>query len=268
MWTTLAVVATLAALPALDASSLQLSNVRLTCGKHGPSRTGSPLVPGDCLGIAYDITGITVDPASGKVLYSTAMEITDKKGKVLFKQEPKPHEASNTLGGQSLPGFVHLDIGLEDKPGEYDVKLTVTDRVSKKTATLSQPFTVAEKAFAIVRLTTTSDNNGQNPVAVPGVGEALWLNFAIVHFPRDKEKKQPHITFQMQVFDENGKPTTAQPFAGEISDKVPLIAPAVYGQFFLALNRPGKFRVELKATCGICKKTAEFSFPLTVVAPK
>jgi hypothetical protein len=235
---------------------------------HGPSRTVSAVVPGDSLDIAYDITGITVDRESGKVQYSTAMEITDKKGKVLFKQDARPLVVYNTLGGHSLPGFAHLHIGLDDKPGEYVVKVTVTDGVTKKSATLTQPVKVAEKEFAIVRLTTTSDSTGQNPVVVPGVGEALWLNFAIVNFPRTKDTKQPHITFQMQVFDEKGEPTTAQPFTGEISDKVPVLAPSVHGQFVLALNRPGKFRVELKATCAICKKTAELSFPLTVVAPQ
>ena len=43
----------------------------------------------------------------------------------------------------------------------------------------------------------------------------------------------------MRILDEDGKPTTAAPFTGEINDKVAEKAPALQGQFLLSLN-PGE----------------------------
>jgi hypothetical protein len=268
MWSTLAVVAAVGLAPAAEPDQLTLRNVRITYGTHGPERTNPALMPGDSLSLSYDIEGISADP-NGKVLYSTAMEIIDKSGKVLFKQDPQPLEATLSLGGNSLPAFAHLDIGLEQQPGDYTVRVTVTDRLRKKPQTLSRQFTVLKRDFALVRLTTTGDPQGQSPTAVPGVGEVLWLNFALVNFERSSSgKKQPNVKLEMRVYDETGKPTVAQPFHGEINDKVPEKAPALQGQFLLSLNRAGKFTVELKATDQISKKTSAVSFPLTVVAPK
>jgi len=268
MWSTLAVVVALSATPAADSDQLTLSNIRITYGIHGPARGSSALLPGDSLYIGFDIEGISAD-ANGKVLYSTAMEIVDKNDKVLFKQEPQPQETILSLGGNRLPANAHLDIGLDQPPGDYTVRVTVTDRLRKKPQTLSRPFTVLPRGFGLVRLTTTGDHLGLNAVAVPGVGEVLWVNFALVGFERAADaKKQPHVQFEMRIFDENGKPTTAAPFSGEIKDKVTEKSPEIQGQFLLSLNRAGKFRVELKASDLLAKKTSELSFPLTVVAPK
>jgi hypothetical protein len=267
MWTTLAVAAALASLPAADDDVLKLSNIRLTYGIHGPARKNTGLLPGDNLTFAFDIEGISVDP-NGKVLYTTAMEVVDKKGKSIFKQDPQPLEAVNTLGGNRLPAFANLDIGLEQPPGEYTLHVTVNDRLKKKPQTFSRTVTVLPKDFGLIRVTTTSDSQGQNPVAVPGTGEALWLNFGIIGFARDNGKKQPDVLVEMQIFDDQGQPTTTKPITGAINDKVPENAAFLPGQFLISLNRPGKFRVVLKATCHLTKKTSEVSLPLTVVSPK
>ena len=267
MWTTLAVVAALGGYSAAQDDSLSLTNIRLTYGVHGPARTSSTLLPGDSLCIAFDIQGISAD-ANGKVLYSTALEFTDSNGKVIFKQDPQPLEATNSLGGNQVPAFAHIDIGLEQPPGDYTVNVTVTDRLKKKPQTFSRSFRVLPKDFGIVRVTTTSDNEGKNPLAVPGVGEALWLNFGIVGFDRERAMKQPHVVVEMEIFDETGRPTTAKPFTGVIKEKVPENAPSLPGQFLISLNRGGKFRVELKATCQLTKKTSTVSLPLTVTPPQ
>jgi hypothetical protein len=266
MWSTLAFAA-LSVAAGAD-GDLTLSNVRMTYGQHGPVRTSPNLLPGDALALAFDIEGITVDP-NGKVLYSTALEILDKSGKSIFKQEPQAQEATLSLGGDRMAAYTHLDIGLEQPPGDYVIRVTVTDRLRKKPKTLERPFRVLPRDFGLVRVTTTGDLAGLNPVAVPGVGESLWVNFAVVGFERATDaKKQPNVQFEMQIFDDTGKPTTAKPFTGTVNDKVLEKAPALQGQFLLSLNRAGKFRVSVKATDQISKKTSEVTFPLTVVAPQ
>jgi hypothetical protein len=266
MWTSLAFLATLVVTPAANEQVLNLSHIRLSHGMHGPTRSTTEILPGDSLDIGYTIEGLSQD-AQGKAKFSTGLEIRKMDGKVVFKQDPQTQEPLLVLGGNQWPAVTHVDIGLDSKPGDYVVHIEVTDLITKKSHALEQPVKVLPPKFGIVRLTTTSDSNGRNPTAVPGCGETLWINFAIVGFQRHKEKAQPHLTVEMRVFDDKGKPTTPKPLVGVIDDKVPLMEVAVPAQFQLPLNRPGKYRVELKTTCGLTNKSTELSFPL-IVAPQ
>jgi hypothetical protein len=268
MWTTVALVAALSLAPQ-QAGPLNLTHVRTTYGVPGVSRTDTKLLPGDQLFIAFDIDGITMD-ANGRVLYSMSTELTDSKGKPLFKQEPRDQEIIAALGGKSIPAYVQLDIGLDQSPGDYTFKVTVTDRASKRSGTLSRNFTVLPATFGLVRLTTTADAEGRVPTAVFETGGALWVNVGVVGFGRKPGTNDPDMNVELRVLDESGKPTMAKPFTGQINEKakVPPSARFMPVQFLATLNRPGKFTVELKATCVVCEKTVSLAFPITVVESK
>ena len=268
MWTTLAFAAALTLAPA-QAGQLELTNARTTYGLLGAPRTDGKYLPGDSFTLAFDIEGMTVDD-SGKVLYSIALEVADSSGKAHFKQAPRDMEAQNSLGGNSLPGAVSLLIGLDQPPGMYTVKVTVTDRAAKKSKTLTNTYEILPKAFGLVRLTTTGDPEGRVPTPFLGEGQALWINFMAVGFGRQKdEKEQPNIKVELRVLDESGKPTLAKSFVGEVTQDIPKNATSVPGQFLLELNRAGKFTVELKATCKVTgKETATLTFPITVLKAK
>ena len=109
---------TLAADPPPD---LTLSNIRATHGLLGPKRLEKKVQPGDSVFVCFDITGITVG-ADGKVKYSVATDVTDSKGKSIFKQEPRDLEVPLSLGGNSVPGYSQIDVGLAQPavlgPGE------------------------------------------------------------------------------------------------------------------------------------------------------
>ena len=266
MWTSLALVATLGLAPQ-QAGQLTLTNARATYGAPGLPRTKAKLLPGDQLVVVFDIEGVKVDSA-GKVLYATAVEMTDGKGKVLFKQDPRDLETVAALGGSSVPGVVVLDVGLDQPPGDYTVKVSVTDRAGKRTGSLSHDFQVLPAGFGLVRLTTTADAEAQAPISLFQTGGPLWVNTGVVNFARDKDKGQPDVVVELRVLDEKGKPTTTEPFQGVINDKVPANARFVPVQFLVPLNRAGKFTVEIKATCRVSKKTDTVSLPITVAASK
>ncbi len=262
MWTTAAVVAALSLGPA-QAGQLNLTNVRATHGVLGMPRADTKVLPGDRLVISFDIDGIQAD-ADGKVLYSIGMEVADGTGKVQFKQDPQDREAHNSLGGNSVPAYASVQIGLEMPDGDYTLKVKVTDRQAKASATLERKFTVLAKAFGLVRLATTADAEGQVPLPFAGVGQSLWVNFAAVGFGRAKSTGQPDIEVTLRILDADGRATTAKPFSGRVNQDVPKNAGAVPMQFLLDLNRPGKFTVELKATDKVTGKEATQTFPLTV----
>ncbi len=250
-----------------DNGKLTFSNVRDTHGLMGPARAGDKILPGGELYLCFDMEGATVDD-EGKVHYSIGVEVKDPKGKTLFKQDPKDLEAPAALGGDRVPAFVHLNVGMESPPGQYIVTATVVDLPSKRSEQLKRTVEVTAKDFGLVRLKTTSDAAGQIPVSVPGVGESLWLTFGTVGFGRGGDGKQPDLTFDIRILDESGKPTRSKPYTIQVNKDVPADAALVPSRFFLSLNRSGKFTVELTATDKVGGKKAQLTFPLIVQEPK
>jgi hypothetical protein len=266
MVTALALLAALS-LPADEPGGLRLTNVRSTLCVQGPPRASDKVLPGDSYILSFDIEGITIDDA-GKARYSVGVEVADADGKVLFKQEPKEQEVQASLGGDRLAAYAQINAGLDTKPSDYNLIVTVTDLASKKTATLKRSAQLLPKDFGMVRVTTSSDPDGRYPISVPGSGDWLFLHFGIVGFTRNGTGQQPDVSVTMSILDEDGKATTAKPVSVQVNKDVPDKAPALPMRLLLSLNRPGKFTVKLTATDNMSNKTATLSFPLVVAASK
>jgi hypothetical protein len=263
MLMTLPLMAALSLAPS-QAGGLTLADARVTHGLLGPTRKDTKFLPGDGLYLSFTIRGITAD-ANGKVLYSIGTEVTDSAGKAVFRQLPQDREAINALGGDQLPAYAQVAVGLQQPAGEYTLKVTVTDRANKQSQTLTQKFEVLRPDFGLVRLSGTADAEGQVPAGALCAGGSLWVNGAVVGFQRGGAG-QPNVSLELRVLDENGKPTMAKPLAGTIDKDVPANDTSLPIQFLVSLNRPGKFTVEVKATDQLARKTATRSFPITVHA--
>jgi len=264
MLANLVLLAALSAAPN-QADPLALSDVRITAGILGPVRPRTTYLPGDNLVLSFEIDGITLDEG-GKARYSTRTEILDSKGKVLFQGPTRNLEGLASLGGSRLQAYAQVDIGLNQPPGEYLVKVTVTDRANKQTQTLTHTFTVEPKGFGVVRPSLTCDPEGQIPAGLFIPGQSLWINFAVVGFARDAQRGQPQVTLALRILDDKGQPTLAKPFEGTIETNVPADAGSLPGQFLLSLNRAGKFTIELTITDRVAGKTIKGSYPFTVQA--
>jgi hypothetical protein len=268
MWTTLPLALALTLSPG-EAGDLRITNDRVTYGMFGtPRPDAAKILPGDWYIVAFDIDGISVDK-SGRIRYSMAMEVTDEKGKVHYRQDPQELETYNSLGGSRLPSVATVKIGLDQPPGDYTLKVTVSDRANKASKVLTRKFTVAKPDFGLVQLNTSIDPEGRIPAPTIGVvGQVVWVNFVAVGFERGGNKKQPNVQVQMRILDENNRETVAQPFAGEVNQDVPENVRGLPMQFLLNFNRPGKFTVKLRGTDAVTKKNVEVSFPVTVLEPK
>jgi hypothetical protein len=256
-----------------QAGTLELKNVRVTYGVLGQERKDvKELVPGDIFNVAFDIEGLQVGE-TGQVLYRMGMELI-KAGKKEpeFRQEPRDLEANNTLGSARVPAFARTTVGLDTPPGEYTLKVTITDRAAKQKQELTRSFTVVPPRLGIVQISlfAYSDNKGAAmpapPLGVPG--QAVLLHFAVVGFGLDKDKMQPNVVTELTILDEAGKPVLAKPFSGttqEVSAQYKKILPM---DFPIQLNRSGKFKVHMKVTDKLANKTAEQTLDLTVVEQK
>jgi hypothetical protein len=262
VWCSIALLATVALAP-LHAGRLAVTDVHATYGVLGPPRPDTKLLPGDELVLSFAIQGAKATPG-GKVLYAVGMEVTDQNGKVQFQQLPNNLEAEAPPSGRGLPARASLQIGLDEEPGKYTIKVTVTDRVAGATAEFSRTCEVLPRAFGLVRLQTTRDSEGRIPVAFLRQGQTVWINFAAVGFGRNASGGQPHVSVVMRILDAAGRPILAKPSKGEILKDVPASSRALPMQFALAVNRTGSFNAEITATDHIGGRAYNVKFPLTV----
>lgn len=265
MWATLAITAVLSTAPA-QPGQFRITNERATYGYLGPIRKEDRLLPGDFYFVTFDIEGLKVSDI-GEVYYKMGMVLRNAQGKEQFKQEPLEQKALVSLGGNRLPAFAHAQIGSDTPPGEYTLEVTVYDPAAKQEAVLKRKFTVGDKRFGIIRARLSYDPAGElsaPPVAV--VGQNLWVNFSTIGFQRDKNE-QPRLLVEMRILDDKGKPTLPKPLSGEAGKDLPKNIPWVPMQFLLALNRGGRYTVQLKATDLLSKTTVEQSFDVVVSEP-
>lgn len=262
MLTSLPVLMFLSLVPG-QTGQLNLTHVRATYGILGATRPDTKLLPGDNFVLCFDVEGVKADEA-GKVLYSIGMDVTDAAGKVAFKQEPRELEANNSLGGTSLQAFASVQIGLDQPPGNYTVRVTVTNRATQAKGTLTRTYEVLPKGFGLVRLNTTYDADGKIAAPYVGEGQVVFVNFLAVGFGRDPAQAQPNLSVVMRILDQAGKPTLARPYSGVVNKDIPAKALSVPMQFVVELNRPGQFTLELKATDKVTGQSATLSYPLNV----
>lgn len=257
------VLAALLATPA-QAGGLSLVNIAPTYGILGPTRPNTTLIPGDVLFLRFEIDGITV-AKDGKVTYSMKQEVLDNTGKDRLMSEPVNRVDQAPLGGGKLPGYTFVTAGLDLQPGDYTLKMTVTDNANKATKSFEQKFTVVKPDFGIVAVYASADSGGKLPAPTTGVvGGSIFLHFSAVGFEKDKTKKQPELTFEM-VPVENGKPTTETPSIWEVKDGVEEKDFTYSMRYPVPFTRPGKFAIRLTVTDKITKKTATLDVPVTVL---
>ncbi|NBO92465.1 MAG: hypothetical protein EBV06_09185 [Planctomycetia bacterium] len=230
-----------------QAGDLEIKNVRLTYGIHGQERKDDKILPGEKVYISYDVHGLKVAP-DGEVKYETSYELIQKSsGKTLLKEDFTEKGAINNLGGSVLPSFALTVFGLDTTPGTYTIKVVVRDKATKKDATLTKDVEVVAPNLGFVRVQLLGAGGGPAaPVAVPG--QALLLQYALVGFKVNKDGAGD-VTLQVELLDDTGKPTVETPAMSRFKPTPkPNLVIVEFKLLPLQLNRPGKFKLVLKAT--------------------
>jgi hypothetical protein len=174
----------------------------------------------------------------------------------------------NTLGGSTVPAFANAQIGLDVPPGEYTLKVTVTDLSSKNTQTLTRKFEVLSRRFGMVRLGFAYDNVASAP-PVGVVGQTLIVQFTAVEVTFN-DKNKSDLTAEAAIVDEAGKPTLSQPMQARVQDvpeefrKIRVIPM----NFPVFLNRAGKFKVNLSITDKLSGKKGEHTLDVQAIEVK
>ncbi|MBI2808748.1 MAG: hypothetical protein HYX68_27485 [Planctomycetes bacterium] len=227
--------------------SLKLTDPHGTYGYLGATRPKAGILPGDMLHFSFAIKNMTFD-SNGKAAYSIAIEIRDAAGRIFYEQKPYNAVAQNYLGGKLLPCSGFVEVPLDAKPGPVTWKITVRDRITKKSVVAHGKGKILPPGFGIVQVGLFADVDAQAPMSPNAtVGGSAYLKFSTVGFSRDKESKQPNVNFSLRILDEQGKPTLAKPITGKINAGVAAQERHLTSQFGLTFDRAGRFTIELTA---------------------
>jgi hypothetical protein len=253
----LSLTAALALLPA-SAPALEFKNVRPSYGPLGATRKDTKCLPGDILFVSYEIDGLKLDTKVKKAVYVTLLEVFDSSTKTIFKKET-PNEVIPQLGGNTIPGDLHVIMGRNQAPGKYHVRLSVIDRLANETKSFVHSFELLPQGFGLVGVTAPA-------VAFPG--QPYMATFAVVDLGLDASKS-PKARVEMKILDEQGKPVTdalVNNFPQDLTDNIDLKKENfVPMNFPIFPNRPGRFQIEISATDSVAQKTATIRYPLTVL---
>ena len=225
----------------------------------GTERKSEKMLPGDVLFATYDIDGLTVDPKTGKASFLTVVEVFDANAEAMSPPKQTPIEVTFHLGGMRIPGDLHVQMGRNQKPGKYRIRLTAKDRVSGDQKSYIHNFELLPKTFGIGAVVAPS-------IGFPGLSYAA--EFALFDLTLDANKKA-NAEVTMRVLDEAGK-VVATPVVSTLPNDLAADADLEKENFVpirypIFLNRPGRFTVDIVAKDHNGKKEARLSYPLHVL---
>jgi hypothetical protein len=173
----------------------------------------------------------------------------------------------NVLGGGKVPHAVTVTTGLKQTPGQYRLKVSITDLQGKKEGAFTRDFAIEKPDFGLVRFQLSYDRFGQLAApAAAAVGQTLYLNAVAVGYKPDARSQQAALQFELSILDDAGKPALARPLTGEV--KGGAVDTHVPFRFELPIHRTGRFKLNVTATDQISKKSISLSVPLLAVEQK
>jgi len=240
-------------------SALEIKNIRPSYGPFGATRSETKLLPGDVMFISYELDGLGIDPKTSKTNYDTTLEFVDAKDKVLFMKKNPNNELLPMLGTGRMPGDLHIIVPPGQPAGKYAIRFTVHDRVGKEAKVFTYPIEVLPQGFGFVGVTAPA-------IGLPG--QHYVLGFGVVNLATDK-KSMPSAEVSIKIMDDKGTavvPAVKYEWPRDMPDGIDLsqanFVPVSHSIF---LNRPGRFRIEIRVNDKFGTKMAEMTYPMTVI---
>jgi hypothetical protein len=227
------------------------------------ARTSDKLLLGDILFLTYDIDGLKIDSKTKKASFIVVEEIFDIAAKPLMAAKQTPNEVFLHLGGTRMPGHYEIQMGRNQKPGKYIVRITVKDRNNSDANTNQK-----SETYQFELLPPTFGIAGVIAPAIGYAGLSYATEFVLIDMKLD-DKKKPDVEVTMRVLDESGKPV-ADPVISTLPRDLPAESNLeqenlVAMRFPFFLNRPGRFTIDIQAKDNNGKKESRLTYPVTVL---
>ncbi len=257
----------LAASPVVAEAKFEIRDVRAVHGMLGPERKSPEYVTGDQVYVRYTLAGFRTD-ADGRLRIELRLTVTDAAGKQVLRRDTPLNQIA-ALGGDSLPGFASFDLGEEVPPGDYEMKVEVTDLISKEQASFRHKFVCKKEEVALVQVRFFHDDAGEAPAPAGGVAsQSLHVKMKAVGFERSKGEID--VEMEIVVLDAAGKPVMPRPIKAGVHNEKPEEVKQITSirlSSALALNRSGNFTLRITVVDKLAKKSVAFETPLRVAAP-
>jgi hypothetical protein len=248
-------------------AKLQIQDIKAAHGLLGPERKSLLIQPYDEVLFRYTLTGVQVD-GEGKADLTEAVALVDASGKTLLEQK-LPQNDLLPLGGGKTFGFVRLTLDEVVPPGDYTLKVTVTDNLAKETVSFERKLTSKEPTLSIVAPSFFADPEGKIPASTSGlVGQKLFFHFKCIGFDRSQGKID--VDMHVQILDDKGTDTMPKPIQVSLKTEDPdQLKKAKFLTFNgdLTLHRAGKFTLRLTVLDKVSKKSVQFDAPLVIQEP-
>ena len=166
--------------PAVSAFARVQEHPPLVHGPLGYDGNDNKFLPGDLLYISYEIEGLKVRPEETKkaCAYVTLLEVFSSTKEKIFSKE-SPNELIPQLGGDRIPGDLHLIMGRNKPAGQYVLRMTIQDRVGGETKSFTHSFELLNPGFGIVALQAPA-------IAFPG--QPYIAQLVLIDFTLDAEQ--------------------------------------------------------------------------------
>jgi len=215
----------------------------------------------------FTVTGLPT-AAAGNVDAVIKMRWADAKGNVL-DETTYPLSGILHLGGNSFLAFVQLRMPAEIAVGKNTVTVTVTDNLSKESASFERQFTGHKSKLQIVALEFFHDAEGKLPSSTNlPPGEPLHFRLRVIGFDRSKEKI--HTVMAVQTVDADGKENLPKPLLFDFHEEDARAVQRTGFVFFtgrVGLNRVGKFTLRITVTDRMTDQSTKIEVPVNVTAP-
>ena len=243
---------------------VEISDVKPMHGPLGPERRSFTVAPGEELFVTYTVSGVGTD-AKGNINVERTLFLLTPEGETAA-EETAPTQGVIPLGGAAVAAFDRISFGLDTKPGDHKLKITINDKVRRESVSFTRVVTVTPAGLNPVRLRFAYDEKGEIAAPAGGLaGQKLYLRVLLVGFDKSQEKIQ--VTMTAKLLDDQGKETMPVPFQADLNitdaDKVAGIVDVTFNANF-ALNRPGQFMLRLTFVDRISKKSTNLELPVKV----
>jgi hypothetical protein len=248
-------------------AKIQIENIQASYGPYGPERKSMELYPFDNLFVRFTVSGLKID-ASGKADTVVKLKLADPKGNAIGENTFSSTGVLN-LGGNSFLAFVNLRMPDQAPVGKNILTITVTDNLSKETASFDRPVMGRKLKLQIVGLEFFHDADGKFPSSTnASLGEPLHFRLRVIGFDRSKEKI--NIEMAVQTLDAAGKENLPKPLVFDFREEDAKTVQRTGFVFFnsnIGLNRVGKFTLRITINDKISKQSTHLEVPVTVTAP-
>ncbi|MFL5342461.1 MAG: hypothetical protein ACJ8F7_20135 [Gemmataceae bacterium] len=245
---------------------VEISDVKPMHGPLGPERRSFTVAPGEELFVTYTVTGVGTD-AKGNINIERTLYLLTPAGETAA-EETAPTQGVIPLAGAAVAAFDRITFGLDIKPGDHKLKITINDKVRRESASFTRVVKVSPPGLNPVRLRFAYDEKGEVPAPAGGLaGQKLYMRVLLVGFDKSQDKIQ--VTMTAQLLDDQGRETMPVPFQAALNitgaDKVAGVVDVTFNANF-ALNRPGRFTLRLTFVDQISKKSNNLELPVKVEA--